>query len=265
MPKILYLIDTTNLMYQFWYKTSKQELNEQGELVNVLNALKRFTQNLCQNEQADCIVYVFDQRLKNSKRQQLYPAYKQHRGGTPEALEKQFHWCQHWIKQQGLAQASSDTVEADDVIASIMKQNRDKFDSMTIISSDKDLYQLIEEKDICWDMQKDMRFTKKDIIKKTGVEPKQIADQLALAGDKSDNIKGIPGIGLHTAAKLLKKFGSIEEIIEQRANIKEMKFRNAYFVHQQVNEFYQRLEINKQLTRLYDDVKGFEKLPLCQP
>ncbi len=261
---MLYLIDTTNLMYQFWYKTSKEELNEQGEIVNVVNALKLFTQNLLQNEQANCIVFVFDQRLKTSKRKQLYPSYKQHRGGTPEALEKQFHWCQQWIQQQGLAQASSDEVEADDVIASIMKQNRHKFDAMTIISNDKDLYQLIEDNDFCWDMQKDVRLSKKDIIKKTGVEPKQIADQLALAGDKSDNIKGIPGIGLHTASKLLKKFGSIEQIIEQRENIKDMKFRNAFFVHQQVNQFYQRLDINKQLTRLYDDVKGFEQLPLCQ-
>ena len=264
MSQTLYLIDTTNLMYQFWYKTPKDELNEQGELVNVVNALKLFTHHLLNNEQAKCLVFVFDQRLKTSKRKAISDEYKQHRKGTPEALEKQFVWCQEWIKQQNIAQASSAEVEADDVIATIMKQNRDHFDSMIIISSDKDLYQLIEDKDVCWDLQKDIRLTKKDIIKKTGVQPKQIADQLALAGDKSDNIKGIPGVGLHSAAKLLIKFGSIEGIVEQRDKIKDMKFRNAFFVHQQVNQFYQRLETNKQLTRLYDDVTGFEGLSLCR-
>jgi len=264
MPRTLYLIDAMNLMYQFWYKTAKDEFNEEGELVNVVCALKLFTHHLLTNEMAKCLVFVFDQRLKASKRKQIYPEYKQHRSRTPEALEKQFAWCQQWLKQQNIAQASSSKVEADDVMATIMKQNREHFDAMIIISSDKDLYQLVEENDVCWDLQKDMRLSKKDIIKKTGVQPKQIADQLALVGDKADNIKGIPGIGLHSAAKLLIKFGSIEGIIEQRDKIKDMKFRNAFFVHQQVNQFYQRLHINKQLTRLYDDVTGFENLKLCR-
>ncbi len=264
MPKTLYLVDTTNLMYQFWYKTAKDDVNEQGELVNVVNALKLFTHHLINNEQAKCLVFVFDQRLKISQRKQLHPQYKEHRSRTPEALEKQFAWCQQWIKQQNIAQASSSEVEADDVIASIMKQNRYRFDEMVIISNDKDLYQLVGDNDLCWDVQKDIRLRKKDIIKKTGVQPKQIADQLALAGDKADNIKGIPGVGLHSAAKLLIKFGSIEGIIEQREQIKNMKFRNAHFIHQQVNQFYQRLTLNKQLTRLYDDVTGFEDLTLCR-
>jgi len=265
MSQTLYLIDTTNLMYQFWYKTAKDEVNDLGEPVNVLNALKLFTHHLLSNEQAKCLVFIFDQRLKASQRKQLYPDYKKHRSGTPEALEKQFAWCQQWIKQQDIAQASSSEVEADDVIASIMKQNRDNFDSMIIVSSDKDLYQLVEDNDVCWDVQKDSRMKYKDIIKKAGVLPHQIADQLALAGDKSDNIKGIPGIGLHSAAKLLKKFGNIENIVDQREQIQEMKFRNAHFVHQQIEQFYPRLTINKQLTRLYDDVKGFKDLILCRP
>lgn len=265
MSQILYLIDTTNLMYQFWYKTPKDEVNEQGELVNVLNALKLFTHHLLNNEQAQCLVFVFDQRLKTSKRKSLLSDYKQGRKKTPEGLEKQFALCQEWIKQQNIALATSSEVEADDVIASIMKQNREHFESMVIVSSDKDLYQLIKDQDIIWDVQKDNRLTKKDIIKKTGVPPHQIADQLALAGDKSDNIKGIPGIGLHSAAKLLIKFGSIEAIVEQREQIKNMKFRNAFFVHEQLNQFYPRLETNKQLTRLYEDVTGFEELSLCRP
>lgn len=263
MNKTLYLIDTTNLMYQFWYSTSKQDVDENGVLINVFNALKRFTEQLLTNEQAKCLVFVFDQRLKKSQRQTLYPDYKNHRSKTPKALERQFKLCQQWVTQQDIAVASSDKVEADDVIATIMKQQRQNFEEMVIISNDKDLYQLVENKDVCWDIQKDCRITKKDIIKKNGVEPYQIADQLALAGDKADNIKGIPGVGMHTAAKLLKKFGSIEDIVKQRDSIKTMKFRNAFYVHLQVEQFYQRLEINKQLTRLYDDVKGFEELTLC--
>jgi len=264
MEKILYLVDTTNLMYQFWYKTAKNEVNEQGELVNVVNAFKLFTHHLIHNEHAKCLVFVFDQRLKTSYRKQLLPQYKEHRSKTPAALEKQFLWCQQWLKQQNIAQASSNKVEADDVIATIMKQNREHFEKMVIISSDKDLYQLVGDNDQCWDVQKDVRLQKKDIIKKTGVEPKQIADQLALAGDKADNIKGIPGVGLHSAAKLLIKFGSIEGIIEQREQIKKMKFRNAHFIHQQVNQFYQRLSLNKQLTRLNEEVEGFEDLAFCR-
>jgi len=261
MPKdIFYIVDSNNVMYQFWYQTRQHKDIEYP----VLEAFKRFTEQLLSNENPRCVVFVFDQRLKNSQRKALYPDYKNHRKSTPKALEQQFGLCEQWLKQQNIPNMSSALVEADDVIATLVQIHRKQFSSMAIISSDKDLCQLIGEKDVLWDLQKDIRLNKKDIIKKTGVQPEQIADQLALAGDKSDNIKGIPGIGLHTAAKLLTKFGTIENIIKQRATIKDMKFRNAPFVHEQINQHYQCLNINKQLTRLYDDVEGIEQLKICR-
>ncbi len=257
---IFYIVDSNNVMYQFWYQKRKKE----DIKFPVLEAFKCFTATLLSNENPRCVVFVFDQRLKNSQRKALNPNYKKQRKSTPKELELQFGMCETWLQQQKIPNISSAVVEADDVIATLVKTYRQQFASITIISSDKDLCQLIDEGDRLWDLQKDIQLSKKDIIKKTGVQPKQIADQLALAGDKSDNIKGIPGIGLHTAAKLLIKFGTLENIIKQRVNIKDMKFRNALFVHQQINQHYETLALNKQLTRLYDDVEGIEQLKICR-
>lgn len=259
----LTIVDTTNLLYQLWYSTDKNQLNQQGEPINVLNAFQLFCQQLKKNEQPSCLIFVFDQRLKTSIRKQLYPDYKNQRSKTPEDLERQFAWCQTWLKEHEYSQISSSKVEADDVIASLVHYYRKGFDQIMIISSDKDLFQLIAANDVWWNIQKDEKLREKDIIKLTGVKPEQIADQLALAGDKSDNIQGIPGIGLTTAAKLLRKFDDLETVIEQRHTVKEMKFRNAYYVYSQLNQYYQRLDINKQLTRLKIDTTEIEALNLC--
>lgn len=263
-----YIVDTTNVLYQFWYRTRKNDaaenFNSEGEQINVLNAFKVFVQNLLVNENPKGLVFVFDQRLKKPRRKQLDPNYKKQRSATPEALEKQFPWCQQWLEQQSIPQFSSDSVEADDVIAALVKLHRKNFDSMTIISSDKDLYQLIDDNDYCWDLIKDERLNKKQIIKKVGVQPRQIADQLALAGDKSDNIKGVPGVGLHTAAKLLKKFDTIEGLIAQCSAIKTMKFRNAALVHEQIQQHIELIRANKQLTRLQEDLEEVQELTICR-
>ena len=135
---VLYLVDTTNLLYQFWYKYTKDICNEQGECINVLHGLQIFVQNLLKNENPRCVVFVFDQRLKTSKRKQLSAAYKAHRSKTPPALEQQFRWCEKWIQSLKLPYASSDSVEADDVIATLIRLHREKFKSVVIISSDKE-------------------------------------------------------------------------------------------------------------------------------
>ena len=121
---------------------------------------------------------------------------------------------------------------------------------VTILSSDKDLAQLIEENDTLWDFAKNNRFNPKKIKERFGVRPDQIADLLALAGDKVDNIPGEPGIGMRTAARLLNKFESIENLLQNIPAIADMKIRGAKRIKELVDAHQDDILMCKKLTQI---------------
>lgn len=213
MPdKKLYLIDGTSLCYRSYFAISLS--NSSGLPTGAVYGFYRTLKKLIAKQNPEFIGVCFDVSRK-THRQEKYKDYKLHRPELPEALKVQFSFVERLVKSLGVKIVKREGFEADDVIASLCKDARKKGMQVVVVSSDKDFYQLLADKGVAIYNYKEQKFyQQKEFIKRYGFEPAYMVDYLALAGDASDNIPGARGIGKVTAAKLIKEFGSIDNIFK---------------------------------------------------
>ena len=190
---------------------------------------------------------IFDYSSKTF-RNDLYPEYKANRDAPPEDLRPQFALIREATRAFNLPCIETEGFEADDIIATYAKEAEAVGGDVTIISSDKDLMQLITPNTIMYDTMKDRRVGIEEVHEKFGVGPEKMIDLQALAGDSTDNIPGVPGIGPKTAAQLLDEYGDLETLLERASEIKQNKRR------ENLIEFADLARISKQLVTLKDDV-----------
>lgn len=250
----VWLIDASIYVFRPWFVRQPIVLDREGNPVNAVLGFLRFIYNLLQTEQPQHIAFAFDISLQTSTRKAIYPAYKANRTPAPADLKMQFQLCRDFLDALGIVQAASPYFEADDVIGTWAKQQRDNGKTCMIISGDKDLTQLVNDGDIWWDYGKRTPLPPGGVKKEFGVWPAQIPDQLALAGDVADNIPGIPGVGMSTAAKLLQKFSSVEVLLSRIPEIGLMKTRGAKRLQELVGEHQDTVRLARQLTAIYCDV-----------
>lgn len=250
----VWLIDASIYVFRPWFVRQPIVLDREGNPVNAVLGFLRFIYNLLQTEQPQRIAFAFDISLQTSTRKAIYPAYKANRTPAPADLKMQFQLCRDFLDALGIVQAASPYFEADDVIGTWAKQQRNNGQTCMIISGDKDLAQLVGEGDIWWDYGKRTPLPPGGVKKEFGVWPAQIPDQLALAGDVADNIPGIPGVGMSTAAKLLQKFSSVEVLLSRIPEIGLMKTRGAKRLQELVGEHQDTVRLARQLTGIYCDV-----------
>ena len=186
-------------------------------------------------------------------RHRLYPEYKANRDPAPLHLKRQFVKCQQFTKLLGLFEFSHPKFEADDLIGTLVKLGRYEGRPSTIVTRDKDLAQLITEKDIFWDFSGKGRLTYQQIPDVFGVKPEQIADFLALAGDSSDNIPGVPGIGKKTATALLQNFQSLDDIYSNLEKIKDLSVRGAKTLASKLEQYESAAILARKLTGIHCD------------
>jgi len=246
----LYLVDSSIFIFKAWYARVPEQVNIRQQSNQAFTGFSDFVYRLLTEQAPSRLVFAFDQSLKHSQRKSLYPQYKANRSPAPPELKRQFGWCQEWIDALGIANASSDTWEADDLIGTLATLHRSSELAIVILTADKDLAQLIHPGDLWWTFFSDRKLDYKAVIKKFGVKPEQIADQLALAGDKVDNIPGIPHVGVKTAANLLRRFGTIENLRRNLVEVGDMKFRYAGRVQRSLIEHESILDISSRLTRI---------------
>jgi DNA polymerase bacteriophage-type len=158
-------------------------------------------------------------------RHAIYPAYKAHRPPVPADLVSQLPAMHAAARAFGMRCVEHPGVEADDVIATLARQARERDAATTIISSDKDLMQLVTDKATLYDPANDRRVGIAEVIKKFGVPPHQVVDVLALMGDSADNVPGVPGIGIKTAAQLIRAYGDLETLLAQAGEVDPPKWR----------------------------------------
>ncbi len=254
MPKNIWLIDSSIYIFRSWFTWSDSLVNKQGKQINAVLGFIDFVDNLLEAENPKYIAFAFDKSLKSSHRKEIYPDYKGNRESAPEALRYQFQLCQQYIRCLGIVEASSSRYEADDLIATWAKQA----ERFIVVTADKDLTQLIGKDDLWCDYQKNVTLDYKAIINKFGVRPDQVADQLALAGDKADNIPGVPGVGMATAAKLLRHFETIDILLGSIDKIGKMKFRGAQHIQLQIQRYQEQIVQYKKLTAVVCDVPDLE-------
>jgi len=253
--KRIYLIDSSIYIFRGWHVYSDEIVDCEGQPGNAVYGFTEFLRELLVLEQPEYIACAFDARQTHSYRREIYPEYKANRPPAPEALKHQFKHCRNFCRAAGIADFSSNRFEGDDIIGTLATRLRKEGFAITILSADKDLAQLLRPGDIWWDYARNKILHYKDVEKNFGVKPELIADMLALAGDKVDNIPGIPGIGYTLAAKLLKKYPGVEAIMENIDQISAMKFRGAARIQALVDEHQHILPMTKQLTTIVTDAE----------
>ena len=256
----LYLIDSSIFIYRAWYGPEKERVNLRQEQNQAFVGFSDFVYRLLTEQAPQRLVFAFDESLSKSTRREIYPEYKANRNPAPEALRRQFAWCRRWLELLGISCVSSKLWEADDLIGSLARYHGSERLPVTILTADKDLAQLIGEQDIWWAYLDDRKLDYRAICKKFGVRPDQIADQLALAGDKADNIPGIPEVGQKTASRLLKKYQSIENLRLHLHEVGAMKFRYAANVQRSLIKNESLLEVSQRLTRINCEIDEMQQI-----
>ncbi len=250
-----WLIDASIYVFRPWYRWSNTHKDEQGRSINAVLGFIAFVDDLLEKEQPQKIAFAFDESLTSSHRKKILPCYKANRTSASENLRFQFSLCRRYIRALGIVEAASPYYEGDDVLATWAEQST----KTTVVTGDKDLVQLVKGDDDLWlDYPNKISLNYKNIVKKFGVRPDQVADQLALAGDKSDNIPGVPGIGMAVAAKLLRYFDTIDEMLNSIDKIGKMKFRGSVNIQRQIEEYQHQINQYKQVTALVTDVPDIE-------
>ena len=193
------------------------------------------------------IAVIFDAGAETF-RNQIYDKYKANRPPPPEELVPQFPLIRDAVKAFNVACIEMDGFEADDLIATYARDVVDKGGAVTIISSDKDLMQLVRPGVVMFDGMKSKKIGRDEVIEKFGVPPEKVVDVQSLAGDSVDNVPGVPGIGVKTAAELINAYGDLDTLLARAGEIKQPKRR------EKLIEFADNARMSRDLVRLKDDV-----------
>jgi len=217
--KRVFLVDGNSYLYRAFYATPHLS-NSKGMPTNAVYAVISMIKKLLNSENPDTLVIVFDSKAP-SFREEISKAYKAQRPPMPDNLSIQIPYVKKVIEAMGIPILEMEGFEADDIIGTIVNGLKEHNDLETyIVTSDKDMIQLLSEKVFIYDSMKNQLIGRKEAEEKFGVKPSLMVDYLALCGDTSDNIPGVPGIGDKTARELINSLGSIDAIYE---NIQEVK------------------------------------------
>lgn len=246
MPKKVCLIDGSGYIFRAFYGLPMMT-SPDNTPVNAVYGFSNMFLKLTTRIKCDYCLVLFDAKRQNF-RNQIFSDYKGTRPEVPEELVPQFPIIREAVDVLNLHHLEMEGYEADDLIATYAKQATDKGYEAVVVSADKDLMQLIRDGVSYYDPMKDKFFTPEDVKEKFGVYPDRVVDVQALAGDTIDNVPGVPGIGIKTAAELINQFGSLQEVLDRAGEIKQNKRRENLIAHRQ------DAEISLQLVTLKNDV-----------
>jgi DNA polymerase-1 len=242
----LFLVDGSGYIFRAYHALPPMTRPD-GTPVNAVFGFSNMLVRLIDDLEADHMAVIFD-AARESFRNEIYPDYKAQRPDAPEDLIPQFPLIREATRAFNAPCIEMDGFEADDIIATYARQAVEKGWKVTIVSSDKDLMQLIRDGVEMFDPMKNVAIGPEQVVAKFGVGPEKVIDVQALAGDSVDNVPGVPGIGVKTAAQLIDQFGDLETLLEQAETIKQPKRR------QNLIENAEMARVSKQLVTLKDDV-----------
>ena len=244
----IHLIDASLYVFRAWHAVPPQFHDSDGEPVNAVHGFIRFLCDFLERVRPTHVVVAFDESLTSSFRNGIYPHYKANRELPPDELVRQFAYCKRIAAALGLCVLTDLQYEADDLIGSAIARSRAHGFRAVIVSADKDFGQLIEEHDEQWDFSRDVRWSAQGVKERLGVRPDQVADFLALTGDAVDNIPGVPGIGAKTAAILLSRFETLQELYARIEEVPYLRFRGAAQAYARLKEHREQALLSRALT-----------------
>ena len=226
----IYLVDGSGFIFRAYfamaYSRQKTMTNPDGVPVGAVFGFTNMLLKLLKDYHAPYMAVIFDAARKNF-RNDIYPEYKANREAPPEDLIPQFALVHDATLAFDIPALELEGYEADDLIATYTRLAREQGKKVVIVSSDKDLMQLMDEGVRVLDPMKNKFMGLEDVMEKFGVAPERVVDVQALAGDAVDNVPGVPGIGLKTAAQLITEFGNLETLLERAGEIKQDKRRKS--------------------------------------
>lgn len=247
----LHLIDGSAFIFRAYHAlpplTRKSDGLPIGAVSGFCNMLQRYVENNSGADAATHVAVIFD-KGSHTFRNDMYDLYKANREAMPEDLRPQIPLTRAATEAFNIACKELEGFEADDIIATLSCQARAAGGRVTIVSSDKDLMQLVGDGVEMLDPMKNRRIDREGVIEKFGVGPEHVVDVQALAGDSVDNVPGAPGIGIKTAALLINEFGSLEALLDRAEEIKQPKRREVLQQHRA------QIELSKRLVQLDCDM-----------
>jgi DNA polymerase-1 len=253
----LYLVDGSGYIFRAYHAlpplTRKSDGLPVGAVAGFCNMLWKFLSDMKSEPEAPTHLAVIFDASEKTFRNDLYAAYKAHRPPAPEDLVPQFPLVRQATKAFGVPCIELNGYEADDIIASYACKASDAGGEVVIVSSDKDLMQLVGDRVSMFDTMKNLRIGREQVFEKFGVGPEKVVDVQALCGDSVDNVPGAPGIGVKTAALLINEYGDLDTLLERAGEIKQDKRR------QTLIDFADQVRLSRELVRLTCDA------PLPEP
>jgi DNA polymerase I len=242
----LYLLDISSYIYRAFHAI-RGLATSQGFPTNAAFGVTNMLLKVLRERQPHYLALAFDSKAPTFRHQE-YPEYKAHRPPMPEELAMQLPYIQKIIEGLSLPGLVMDGYEADDLIATLVREAREQGFEVVIVSGDKDLLSLVQAGVVLWDPMKDVRFDPEVIREKYGVSPAELVEVKALAGDPSDNIPGVPGIGEKTALKLIATYHSLDNLLAHLEEIKEKGLRA------KLTEHADQARLSRRLVLLADQV-----------
>ncbi|MCI5042626.1 MAG: DNA polymerase I, partial [Donghicola eburneus] len=243
----LHLIDGSAFIFRAYHAlpplTRKSDGLPIGAVSGFCNMLQRYVEGTSGADAPTHIAVIFD-KGSHTFRNDMYDQYKANREAMPEDLRPQIPLTREATRAFNIACEEMEGYEADDIIATLCHQARDAGGRVTIVSSDKDLMQLVGDGVVMFDAMKNKLIDREGVEEKFGVGPERVVDVQALAGDSVDNVPGAPGIGIKTAALLINEYGSLEDLLDRAEEIKQPKRR------QTLIEKREQIELSKKLVEL---------------
>ncbi|PLX80940.1 MAG: DNA polymerase I [Desulfuromonas sp.] len=241
----LYLIDGSSYIFRAYYAI-RHLTNSSGMSTNAVFGFTNMLLKVVRDEQPDLLAVIFDSK-EPSFRKKLYPEYKANRAETPPDLIPQFPYIRRVVDGFNVPSLELAGYEADDIIATVAKQFANDGYEVVIVTGDKDLMQVVSEHICLLDTMKNQRFGPAEVAERFG-SPEQVIEVQGLAGDSSDNVPGVPGIGEKTARQLIADYGSIDNLLEHLDQIKQPKRR------ENLEQYADQARLSKELVTLVDNL-----------
>ena len=227
VPARLLLIDASPYIFRAYYSLPRSIQAPDGMPVNALRGFADFLGRLVQDEAPTHLLVACDGDLTGSFRNEIYPAYKSSREEPDADLVAQLEPCYELIEALGLPSAIDDRYEADDLIATARAKFSSDFDRFVVVTADKDLAQLVDDRTEFYDFAKGTRLGHGEVVERFGVRPEQVKDFLGLAGDSVDDIPGVRGVGAKTAMALLSAFDGLDDLYARLDEVAGLGIRGA--------------------------------------
>src|SRR6201987_3119250 len=248
----VFTVDGSSYIFRAYHALPPLNRKSDGLQVNAVfgfcNMLWKLLRDMKPEEKPTHLAVVFD-LSERTFRTEIYPDYKAHRPDPPDDLRPQFPLIREAVKAFDLPCLEQKGFEADDLIATYVREACEVGATATIVASDKDLMQLVSDRVIMFDTMKDRKIGRAEVIEKFGVPPEKVIEVQSLIGDSTDNVPGVPSIGVKTAAQLIGEYGDLETLLKRAGEIKQEKRRQVLI------DNADKARLSKKLLTLHANVK----------